>query len=1160
MVLLALVAPLGARGQERGTYSRPEKIVITAYAPYWTLPGRDIVPFSLRLTALEDGRLLPDSLYRFEAGRIIWTAPVPSLPLPLEISYRVYPQWLTAMRIRLARPSPDSSGEGAQAGWAYTAYSEQRRSFDFRKTAYSGSFSRGITAGNRQDLALNSSFNLQLSGDLGDGLEIRAAISDEQLPLQPEGNSLQLREFDRIFIQLSRQGMQLSAGDIDLQAPTGAHFLQYFNRLQGAQYQHTAGRGQYRAAAAIARGKFVRYPLPPEEGNQGPYPLRGAGGERFIVVLAGTEKVFLNGQALQRGFDQDYVIDYNRGEITFMPRRPIVRESRIVVEYEYAAQDFVRSVTAVDGAWEAKNLRAYAQMYSRQDSRSPGPGLSLARADAQALGAAGDDPEKSLISGIRQQEAFSPTRVMYALRDTISACGLRDSVLVYSTDPAEALFTSRFTFVGQGKGHYVLSAAQGANERIYRWAGTDPVTCMPQGDYAPIVRIEPPQQQQMLALGQVWSPDTHTSLRTELAFSRLDLNRLSAKDGGDDLGWAIFADLNKHYTLGARPEAWKLQARAAVEALQANFRPVNPYRNPEFLRDWSLADFQGNGTAPPANELLSVFETRLEAPALGELSYVFQSFLRSGSYRGGIHQLAWDIRPGNWQCRGGLRVNRAEQERLSATFWRPALELGRRFPKIGNWRLSAHAEGESNRRQVPGDDRLDASSFAFYRYQLALESPSEKGWQWQGRYMRRKDLLPASGQWAEGPTAQELSFAGKWQKDRTRLSGTLNYRKLESDLPIAQPTGEVFLGRVEAALQRLKGAVRGNTLVETGAGQEPQREFTFIKVAPGEGAYIWLDSLYNNDGVIQLYEMETAPFADQADYIRVASVSNIFVRSNYTSVNQSLQLEPAILFKEKTGVAARQISRFSGQFSWRLHYKAREDGQGAFYALPARNINDSALLALNAGVRQTIIFNRADPRWEAQWTRSRTDSKSLQTTGFETRRLDEQSVQIRWNWSGHWVFRPIFSFGNRGSNSENFPVRDYMIRFYRSEAQVSWLPDTRLRLQGNIRIQSDENTLPRAPDRAYTRDFALETTFNPAPNTSLRLKGSLVRIRYEGAARSPIGFAILNGLQAGDNILWAFSLDRQIARGLQLRFSYDGRKTGNNPVAHIGRAQVTAVF
>jgi hypothetical protein len=426
--------------------------------------------------------------------------------------------------------------------------------------------------------------------------------------------------------------------------------------------------------------------------------------------------------------------------------------------------------------------------------------------------------------------------------------------------------------------------------------------------------------------------------------------------------------------------------------------------------------------------------------------------------------------------------------------------------------------------------------------------------------MRRKDLLPASGQWAEGPTAQELSFAGKWQKDRTRLSGTLNYRKLESDLPIAQPTGEVFLGRVEAALQRLKGAVRGNTLVETGAGQEPQREFTFIKVAPGEGAYIWLDSLYNNDGVIQLYEMETAPFADQADYIRVASVSNIFVRSNYTSVNQSLQLEPAILFKEKTGVAARQISRFSGQFSWRLHYKAREDGQGAFYALPARNINDSALLALNAGVRQTIIFNRADPRWEAQWTRSRTDSKSLQTTGFETRRLDEQSVQIRWNWSGHWVFRPIFSFGNRGSNSENFPVRDYMIRFYRSEAQVSWLPDTRLRLQGNIRIQSDENTLPRAPDRAYTRDFALETTFNPAPNTSLRLKGSLVRIRYEGAARSPIGFAILNGLQAGDNILWAFSLDRQIARGLQLQFSYDGRKTGNNPVAHIGRAQVTAVF
>jgi hypothetical protein len=1160
IVLMSLIALPGAWGQERGMYEGSGKVVVTAYAPYWSLSGRDIVPSSLRLRALEDGRVIPDSLYRFEAGRVIWTAPAHTLPLPLEISYRVYPKWLMDMRMRLTPPLADSSGEGSQAGWQYIPYAERRQSFDFRKTAYSGSFSRGITAGNRQDLALNSSFNLQLAGDLGDGLEILAAISDEQLPLQPEGSSLQLREFDRVFVQLSRQGWQLSAGDIDLSTATGTYFLQYYNRLQGAQYRHTKGRGHYRAAAAIARGKFVRYPLPPEEGNQGPYPLRGASGERFIVVLAGTEKVFLNGQVLQRGFDRDYVIDYNRGELTFMPRRPIARESRVVVEYEYAAQDFVRSVTAFDGTWETKNLRGYAQWYSRQDSRSPGPGLSLGREDALALRAAGDDPEKSLISGIRQQEAFSPTRAMYALRDTINACGVRDSVLVYSTDPKEALFTSRFTYVGQGKGHYILADAQGANERAYRWVGADPVACMPRGDYAPIMRIEPPQQQQMLALGQVWSPDAHTSLRTELALSRLDLNRLSALDAGDDLGWAIFADLSKHYILGTRTDAWKLRTRAAVEALHANFRPVNPYRNPEFLRDWSLADFQGNGTTPPANEILSVFETRLEAPALGELSYNFQSFLRSGIYRGGLHHLSWDLRPGNWQFRGGVRVNLAEQEHLSVRFWRPVLEFGRRFPKIGNWRLTGILEGESNRRQGQGNDSLDFSSFAFYRYQLSLESPLENSWQWQGRYMQRKDLLPILGQWAGGPAAQELSFSGKWQKSNTRLSGTLNYRKLESALPIAQPTGEVFLGRVEGALQLLKGAIRGNTMVETGTGQEPKREFTFIKVAPGEGAYIWLDSLYNNDGVIQFYEMETAPFADQADYIRVSSVSNIFVRSNYASINQSLQLEPGVLVRGKESIAARQLGKFSGQLSWRLHYRTQEGGQRSFRSPFTWNITDSALLALNAGIRQTVVFNRADPKWEAQWARNRTDGKMLQTTGFETRQLDEQSIQIRWNWSSQWVFRPVFSFGRRGSRSESFAVRDYNILFYRSEAQVSWLPDTRLRFQGNLRFQSDKNTLPLAPDRAFTRDFALETTFNPATNTSLRIKGSLVRIRYEGTSRSPVGFAILNGLQAGDNILWEFSFDRQLARGLQLRFSYDGRKTGGNPVAHIGRAQVTAVF
>ena len=93
-----------------------------------------------------------------------------------------------------------------------------------------GNISRGIGLGNTQNVVVNSNLNLRLDGKLAEDVEIFAVISDENNPIQPEGNTQQIQDFDQVYITLKKDSLALTFGDFLMKSQSSSYFLKYYKK------------------------------------------------------------------------------------------------------------------------------------------------------------------------------------------------------------------------------------------------------------------------------------------------------------------------------------------------------------------------------------------------------------------------------------------------------------------------------------------------------------------------------------------------------------------------------------------------------------------------------------------------------------------------------------------------------------------------------------------------------------------------------------------------------------------------------------------------------------------------------------------------------------------------------------------------------------------
>ena len=492
-----------------------------------------LVPRTIRITGIPETSYVID----YAQSTITWIKP-PNLD-SVVIQYRCFPFQLNSVVKRLDYEK--IMDKFTLQPSVYNGYKNGSDAFfNFGNIVYNGSFGRAISFGNAQDAVVTSNLNLQISGFLADSIEIAAAITDNNIPIQPDGTTAELNDFDKIFLQFKKKNWALSMGDIDLRQNQN-YFLSFYKRLRGGSFETSTKindqmTNKTLVSGAVAKGKFTRNVFQGQEGNQGPYRLTGANNELYFIVLAGTEKVFIDGALVQRGEDQDYVINYNTAEITFTQKRMITKDSRIQIEFEYSNQYFLNvNLYLYDELQVSRKLKLRFAVFNNSDSRNSPISQSLDADQKKFLFSLGDSINRAFYPSTPIDTGS--TNILYRKTDTtyLAANGLvtHDSIYVFSADHSHTLYNLAFIDVGIGNGNYIPDL-NGANGNTYKWLA--PVNGVKQGQYESSQFLVTPKTQQVVTLGADYAVSKQTLMTAEIARSRYDINTLSTLDKNNDAG------------------------------------------------------------------------------------------------------------------------------------------------------------------------------------------------------------------------------------------------------------------------------------------------------------------------------------------------------------------------------------------------------------------------------------------------------------------------------------------------------------------------------------------------------------------------------------------------------------------------------------------------
>ncbi|WP_164905231.1 hypothetical protein [Aequorivita ciconiae] len=1015
----------------------------------------------------------------------------------------------------------------------------------------SGSISRGITIGNNQNAVVNSQLDLQITGKLSEKVAIRASIQDANIPVQEGGYSQSLNEFDQIFIELFSDNWNIRAGDIDLEN-RGSYFGRFTKKVQGISlggiiHNEDGSKISAFASGALVKGVFAKSEFVGQEGNQGPYKLVGPNGELYILVVSGSEKVYVNGLLLKRGENEDYEIDYNAGEIRFNPTYPITANMRITVEYQFTDRSYTRFIGYGGGNYSSKKLDLGVYVYSESDAKNQPLQQSLTKEQVEILQEAGDDKDK-MMAPSAVPDVYSENKILYK---KILINGV--DVFVYSNDPEDDLYNVRFTLMGSNNGNYIVGS-QNSISRIYEYV--PPINGIKQGNYEPIIRLDPPEKLQIGGLTGSYHPTEKTKIDFEIAGSNNDQNLFSDLDNNDNDGFA--GRLAFRQRVLTTTDTLRIDALGSLDYVQRDFRTIERLYNVEFNRDWNLVD-------PRGNQSFVVSGIEVSHPKIGGGRYEFQNLNYSENFNGSRHLIASELKFKKLRITTYGSMLNSKADSISTEFFR--LNNTTAYSLRKAW-VGGKLALEDNRIKDVVHDSLSIISQKFRSYEVfsgigdSTNVFVEMGYQFRvNDSVRNKRLQKVNSSNTYYLKSRLIN------SENTQLSAFANYRTvkyepfyknsvsidstLQNEL-VTKETERSFNSRILYNQMFFDGGIHWNTTLETNNGVVPQQEYTYVKTDPGKGIYMWID--YNNNGIQELEEFEVAQFPDQAEYIRVLLPNQVFLKIRQNKFSQILTLNPQA-WSNSEGFK-KLLSHFYNQTSYILDRKVKRRNDG-FNINPFKDGGDDQL-GLNLNFRNALFFNRGKQHFTTSYTFVSSSSDNLLAIGLQKNELESHQLNFSHKFWEAWLFNLKAANSSNESLSENFENRNYRLKSQELNPKLSYLLNQQTRFDVFYNLKNAGNQLGLEELKQQTLGFSF--AYSNSEKISINGEFNYIDNDFMGNAYSPVAYQMLEGLQPGTNFTWRALFQKRITKYLDANLSYFGRKSETTKTVHTGSVQLRAYF